>query len=337
MISSSLGLRVLREQCGRAHQHPRRAVAALEPVVVAEGLLERRSARRRRRAPRPSSIFAPSAWTASSMQLFTASPSRCTVHAPQLPVSQPMCVPVRSRSSRMKWTSRRRAVDLALVASSPLTSTAIVLLVDRLVARHPLALSAACRTARTATPRRGGGGSRREAWTSAGGSSVAPRPATAARTPPRRVAPASAARSRSRAPASRRRSRARSAAPPADRRGRVDDAGAVRAERDRRASRRRRRPARGTRDLRQQLALADGGHVDAEEELLGGDRALAAGARGSSTRAPSATSSGGRWFVGSFEQTLPPIVPRLRTWTSAIVRGDLGEDRPGDLDLGRAR
>src|SRR5690349_1300857 len=29
--------------------------------------------------------------------------------------------------------------------------------------------------------------------------------------------------------------------------------------------------------------------------------------------------SGGRWFVGSFEQTLPPIVPRFRTWTSAIV------------------
>ena len=34
--------------------------------------------------------------------------------------------------------------------------------------------------------------------------------------------------------------------------------------------------------------------------------------------APSATISGGRWFVGSFEQTLPPIVPRFRTWTSAI-------------------
>ncbi len=29
--------------------------------------------------------------------------------------------------------------------------------------------------------------------------------------------------------------------------------------------------------------------------------------------------SGGRWFVGSFEQRLPPIVPRLRTWTSAIL------------------
>src|SRR5438876_568508 len=33
--------------------------------------------------------------------------------------------------------------------------------------------------------------------------------------------------------------------------------------------------------------------------------------------APRATVSGGRWFVGSFEHTLPPIVPRLRTWTSA--------------------
>ena len=34
--------------------------------------------------------------------------------------------------------------------------------------------------------------------------------------------------------------------------------------------------------------------------------------------APSAASSGGRWFVGSFVQTLPPIVPRFRTCTSAI-------------------
>jgi hypothetical protein len=34
--------------------------------------------------------------------------------------------------------------------------------------------------------------------------------------------------------------------------------------------------------------------------------------------ASSARSSGGRWFVGSLEQTLPPIVPRFRTWTSAI-------------------
>ena len=30
--------------------------------------------------------------------------------------------------------------------------------------------------------------------------------------------------------------------------------------------------------------------------------------------------SGGKWFVGSLRQTFPPIVPRLRTCTSAIVR-----------------
>ena len=35
--------------------------------------------------------------------------------------------------------------------------------------------------------------------------------------------------------------------------------------------------------------------------------------------ASSATRSTGKWFVGSLTQTLPPIVPRLRTWTSAIV------------------
>ena len=35
--------------------------------------------------------------------------------------------------------------------------------------------------------------------------------------------------------------------------------------------------------------------------------------------APSATSSGGKWFVGSFTQMLPPSVPRFRTWTSATV------------------
>ena len=40
--------------------------------------------------------LAPSAWTASSMQLFTSVPSRITEQAPQLPVSQPMWLPVRS-------------------------------------------------------------------------------------------------------------------------------------------------------------------------------------------------------------------------------------------------
>ena len=86
--------------------------------------------------------------------------------------------------------------------------------------------------------------------------------------------------------------------------------------------------------LRQQLAQPDRGEIDAEEELLRRHLALAARAA-IVIRAPTATMSGGRWFVGSFEQTLPPIVPRLRTWTSAIVRADLAEDRPG-LRLRRA-
>ncbi len=34
--------------------------------------------------------------------------------------------------------------------------------------------------------------------------------------------------------------------------------------------------------------------------------------------APAATITGGKWFVGSFEQMFPPTVPRLRTCTSAI-------------------
>ncbi len=45
-------------------------------------------------------IDAPSAWTASIVQLFTASPSTCRLHAPHDDVSQPMLVPVRPRTSR---------------------------------------------------------------------------------------------------------------------------------------------------------------------------------------------------------------------------------------------
>jgi hypothetical protein len=51
-------------------------------------------------------IVAPSAWTASTAQDFTLSPSMSTVHAPQLDVSQPMGVPTRPRPSR-KWCVRR--------------------------------------------------------------------------------------------------------------------------------------------------------------------------------------------------------------------------------------
>src|SRR4051812_12991090 len=51
---------------------------------------------------------ASSACTASTVQLLTASPFRWTVHAPQLDVSQPMCVPVRPSVSRRKCTRSRR-------------------------------------------------------------------------------------------------------------------------------------------------------------------------------------------------------------------------------------
>ncbi len=59
-----------------------------------------------------------------------------TVQAPQFPVSQPMCVPVRSRSSRRKWTSRRRA-STSRSWRSPLTSTEIRWLLTGSITRPP--------------------------------------------------------------------------------------------------------------------------------------------------------------------------------------------------------
>ena len=48
---------------------------------------------------RPSTVVIslPWAWTANSVQDFSGTPSTRTVHAPQLVVSQPMCVPVESQ------------------------------------------------------------------------------------------------------------------------------------------------------------------------------------------------------------------------------------------------
>ena len=43
------------------------------------------------------------------MQLFNSTPLTRIEQAPQLPVSQPMWLPVRSRSSRMKWIRSFRA------------------------------------------------------------------------------------------------------------------------------------------------------------------------------------------------------------------------------------
>ena len=60
------------------------------------------------------------------MQLFTSVPSTSIEQAPQLPVSQPMWLPVRSRSSRTKWIRSRRA-STSRSYCCPLTSTVIVL------------------------------------------------------------------------------------------------------------------------------------------------------------------------------------------------------------------
>src|SRR6202453_2521602 len=74
------------------------------------------------RVPIPSIVVTerPSACTANIVQLFTDLPSSSTVHAPQLEVSQPMWVPVRSSSSRKACTSRSRG-STSRVCSTPLT------------------------------------------------------------------------------------------------------------------------------------------------------------------------------------------------------------------------
>src|SRR5215210_1783205 len=70
----------------------------------------------------------PFALTASTVQDLTGSPSRCTVHAPQLEVSHPQWVPVSPRVSRMKWTSKSRgSTSASRVSSFPFTCILIAL------------------------------------------------------------------------------------------------------------------------------------------------------------------------------------------------------------------
>src|SRR5919197_1545863 len=69
-------------------------------------------------------ISLPSAWTASTVHDFTASPSRWIVQAPQTDVSQPIFFPVSPRSSRRKSTSSVRGSTSAS-CRTPLTVSAI--------------------------------------------------------------------------------------------------------------------------------------------------------------------------------------------------------------------
>ena len=62
----------------------------------------------------------PSAWTASTVQLFTARPSMSTVQAPHWLVSQPICVPVRFELIPQHVNQQRASARPAPVRAAPL-------------------------------------------------------------------------------------------------------------------------------------------------------------------------------------------------------------------------
>src|SRR5713101_296169 len=80
-------------------------------------------------------MSAPSACIASMLQDFTARPFMWIVQAPHCAVSQPTCVPVRRRLSRMKLTSSVRSSTSAL-AGLPLTVRETLTVMIRLLWRR---------------------------------------------------------------------------------------------------------------------------------------------------------------------------------------------------------
>src|SRR5262245_62030474 len=91
----------LRDEADGRHDLARGAVAALEGVVVDEGLLHGMSSLPFAR-PSIVVISRPATMTASVRQALWRRPSTSTVQAPQAPMSQPFLVPVRSRRSRRR-------------------------------------------------------------------------------------------------------------------------------------------------------------------------------------------------------------------------------------------
>ena len=97
----------------RAHHHARRAEAALQAVAF----LERRLHRMQRAVGRGEAFdrhdrraVAPA--RRGSLHALTALPSRCTVHAPHWPVSQPTCVPVSAEVVAQEIDEQRARVDV---------------------------------------------------------------------------------------------------------------------------------------------------------------------------------------------------------------------------------
>ena len=90
--------------------------------MLDERLLQRVQPVRRGASPSIVVTSAPSAWSASTVQLFTARPSTRTVQAPHWLVSQPTCVPVSPSPSRSAWTSSVRP-STSSERGSPLTTS----------------------------------------------------------------------------------------------------------------------------------------------------------------------------------------------------------------------
>ena len=153
------------------HDHARRAKAALQGVAFLERLLDRHAARRPRRpALLWCVISAPCACTASVRQERPDLPSMSTVQQPQMPCSQPTCVPVNRKLVAQEIGQQHAHADDCVRPRSPLTvsDTSSVGSSDvcancrcRLPARHRPILSrarvaafAAIRRTKVATARR---------------------------------------------------------------------------------------------------------------------------------------------------------------------------------------
>ena len=271
------------------------------------------------------------------------SPSTWTVHAPQLLVSQPMCVPVSPKSSRRRWTSRRRGSTSASRAS-PLTVRWTVLGGHRALppTRTPARARRRCAAPGRSSPRPSPACSRPARGRPWPGRLVRPRPRRPPGRPPRSaLAPTSAAsrvgrreRGLARPPVRPIAGVARSCRPAASR--------TIAATADRREVARpalelgvgaaaARRPARDP-DLGQDLGRLDGRLERVEEEVARGDRALAGRAPADDRRARRRAGPPASRTTGRRGRTEPPIVPQLRTCGIADPAGRVVEQRVAGPD-----
>jgi len=106
------------------HQHARRAIAALQAVLLPEAFLDGVQLAVALE-PLDGRDLTAVGLHRHTVHDFTGWPSSSTVHAPQWVVSQPMCVPVSRKLSRKRCTRRRRDSTSASRAA-PFTVTVIL-------------------------------------------------------------------------------------------------------------------------------------------------------------------------------------------------------------------